>query len=123
VLDAVARPDNAGYRGPYAMALSPALYNGLFRLYPGSDVMQVEHLRRLCTRGIYKAPIEGEVVVDPRVGALVLGQDLRAGYVGQDGVRCEFYLGESIVLRVDEPRAICTISATADNERVTGKSR
>ena len=61
VLAAVTKLDEAGYRGPYALALAPALYNGLFRLYPGTDVMQLEHLRRLCTRGIYKAPIEGGV--------------------------------------------------------------
>ena len=70
VLAAVTQLDEAGYRGPYALALAPALYNGLFRLYPGTDVSQLEHLRRLCTRGIYKAPIEGGVFVDPRVGAL-----------------------------------------------------
>ncbi|HYZ39014.1 MAG TPA: family 1 encapsulin nanocompartment shell protein [Stellaceae bacterium] len=118
VLVAVTRLDNARYRGPYALALAPPLYNGLFRLYPGSDIMQLEHLRRLCTRGIYKAPIEGGVLVDPRVGALVLGQDLRAGYVGQDGVHYEFYLSESIVLRIDEPRAVCVIAATVSSERV-----
>ena len=117
VLAAVTQLDEAGYRGPYALALAPALYNGLFRLYPGSDVMQLEHLRGLCTRGIYKAPIEGGVLVDPRVGALVLGQDLRAGYIGQDGVHYDLYLTESIVLRIDEPRAICTISATSSNLR------
>jgi uncharacterized linocin/CFP29 family protein len=111
VLAAVTLLDEAGQRGPYAMALSPALYNGLFRLYPGTDVMQIEHLRRLCTAGIYKAPIEGGVVIDPRVGKLVLGQDLRAGYVGQDGVHYAFYLSESVVLRIDEPQAICTIGA------------
>lgn len=112
VLTAVTRLDDAGYRGPYALALAPPLYNGLFRLYPGTDVLQLEHLRRLCTRGIYKAPIEGGVLVDPRVGALVLGQDLRAGYGSQDGVHYHLYLTESIVLRIDEPQAICTISAT-----------
>jgi uncharacterized linocin/CFP29 family protein len=117
VLVAVTRLDNAGYRGPYALVLAPPLYNGLFRLYPGSDVMQVEHLRRLCTCGIYKAPIEGGVLVDPRVGALVLGQDLRAGYVGQDGVHYEFYLAESIVPRIDEPRAVCVIAARVSSER------
>jgi uncharacterized linocin/CFP29 family protein len=69
VLAAVTRLDEAGYRGPYALALAPPLYNGLFRLYPGTDVLQLEHLRRLCTRGIYKAPIEGGVLVDPRLGA------------------------------------------------------
>jgi uncharacterized linocin/CFP29 family protein len=113
VLAAVTQLDEAGYRGPYGLALAPPLYNGLFRLYPGSDISQIQHLRHLCTRGIYKAPVEGGVLVDPRVGALVLGQDLRAGYIGQDGVHYELYLTESIVLRIDEPRAICTIAATS----------
>ena len=62
VLAAATLLDEAGYRGPYALALAPALYNGLFRLYPGTDVMQLEHLRRLCTRGIFKAPIEGGIL-------------------------------------------------------------
>jgi uncharacterized linocin/CFP29 family protein len=110
-LAAVTRLDESGFRGPYAMALSPALYNGLFRLYPGTDTLQLEHLRRLCTRGIHKAPIEGGVLVDARVGVLIMGQDLRAGYIGQDGVHYELYLTESLVLRIDEPKAICTISA------------
>jgi uncharacterized linocin/CFP29 family protein len=109
----VTRLDESGFRGPYALALAPALYNGLFRLYPGTDTLQLEHLRRLCTRGIYKAPIEGGVLVDARVGVLILGQDLRAGYIGQDGVHYELYLTESLVLRIDEPKAICTISATS----------
>ena len=109
VLAAVTRLDEAGYRGPYALALAPPLFNGLFRLYPGTDMLQLEHLRRLCTRGIYKAPIEGGVLVDPRLGELILGQDLRAGYASQDGVHYHLYLSESIVLRIDEPRAICTI--------------
>ena len=89
----------------------------LFRLYPGTDVSQIQHLRHLCTLGIYKAPIDGGVLVDPRVGALVLGQDLRTGYIGQDGVHYQLYLTESIVLRIDEPQAVCTISATTSGLR------
>ena len=111
VLAAVTRLDDAGFRGPYALALAPALYNGLFRLYPGSDVLQLEHLRRLCTRGIFKAPIEGGVLVDARAGVLIIGQDLRAGYEGQDGVHYRLYLSESLVLRIDDPAAVCTIGA------------
>ena len=113
VLAAVTRLDEAGFRGPYALALEPALYNGLFRLYPSSDVLQLEHLRKLCTKGIYKAPIEGGVLVDTRVGTLVLGEDLRSGYISQDGVHHQLYVAESLVLRIDEPRAICTIGGRA----------
>src|SRR3954452_17868561 len=111
VLAAATRLDDGGFRGPYALALSPALYNNLFRLYPGTDVLGLEHLRRLCTAGIYKAAIEGGVLVDTRVGVLILGQDLSAGYSSQDGVHYHLYLSESIVLRIDEPEAICVISA------------
>ncbi len=109
VLAGVTRLDDAGHRGPYALALAPALYNGLFRIYPGTDVLQLEHLRRLCTAGIYKARIDGAVLVDPRAGTLILGQDLQAGFVGQDGIFFQLYLAESIALRIDDPSAICTI--------------
>lgn len=109
VLAAVNKLDADHFRGPYALVLSPTLYNGLFRRYPGTDMLQLEHLKRLCTRGIYKASIEGGAVVDPRVGSLVVGQDLRAGYAQQDGVHYHLYLSESLVLRLQEPKAICTI--------------
>jgi len=110
VLAAVNALDAKGFRGPYALALSPTLYNGLFRRYPGTDMLQLQHLRRLCECGVYKAPIENGVLVDPRVGRLLVGQDLMAGYVGQDGVHYQLYVSESLVLMVEEPGAICTIS-------------
>ena len=113
VLAAATRLDDSGYRGPYALALSPSLYNNLFRLYPGTDVLALEHLRRLCTAGIYKAAIDGGVLVDTRIGVLILGQDLQAGYSSQDGVHYHLYLSESIVLRIDEPEAICVIAPKA----------
>jgi uncharacterized linocin/CFP29 family protein len=115
-LSAATKLDDAGSRGPYTLVLAPALYNGLFRLYPGTDMLQLEHLRRLCTGGIYKAAITGGVMVDPRAGVLIVGQDLRTGYIGQDGVHYQLFASESIALRVDEPTAICTISATIDAE-------
>jgi uncharacterized linocin/CFP29 family protein len=111
VLAGVTRLDSSGFRGPYALALSPPLYNGLFRLYPGTDMPQIEHLRRLCTRGIFKADIEGGVLVDPRVGVLIVGQDLRTGYIGQDGIYYQLYASESVALRIDDPKAVCTIDA------------
>ena len=111
VLAAATLLDESGNRGPYALALAPALYNNLFRLFPGSDVLALEHLRRLCTAGIYKAPIEGGVLVDTSAGVLILGQDMQAGYSSQDGVHYHLYVSESLVLRIDEPKAICVIKA------------
>jgi uncharacterized linocin/CFP29 family protein len=110
VLAAVNILDGRGFRGPYALALSSTLYNGLFRLYPGTEMLQLQHLRRLCERGVYKAPIEQGVLVDPRVGRIVVGQDLMAGYIGQDGVHYQLFVTESLVLMIEEPGAICTIS-------------
>ncbi len=110
VLTAVSTLDTGGFRGPYALVLAPRLYNGLFRRYENTDMLQVEHLARLCTLGIHKADIDAAVVVDPRVGKLIVGQDLRAGFAGQDGVHANLYLIESVVLRVDDPGAVCTLS-------------
>lgn len=55
VLQAVTRLDHSGFRGPYALALSPVRYNALFRRYEGSDMLQVDHLRRLC-EGVSSRP-------------------------------------------------------------------
>jgi uncharacterized linocin/CFP29 family protein len=114
VLAAATKLDDSGFRGPYAMALAPPLYNGLFRLYPGSDVQQLQHLKSLCTLGIYKAPIEGGALIDPRVGVLILGQDLRTGYATQDGIHYQLFMTETLVLRIDDPAAVCTIAAKGD---------
>src|SRR5204863_8106652 len=120
VLAAATRLDNNGYRGPYALALAPVLYNDLFRLYPGSDVLALEHLRRLCTAGIYKTAIDGGVLVDTRVGVLILGQDLSAGYSSQDGLPYHLYVRERLMLRIDEPKAICAIGSVAGSAAAAG---
>ena len=109
VIQAVTRLDASGFRGPYALALSPARYNTLFRRYEGSDMLQLDHLTRLCEVGVFKAPIEGAVVVDPRVGDIKVGQDLQVGYVGNDGIHFELFASESLVLLLDSPKAVCTL--------------
>lgn len=109
VLGAVTALDEAGYPGPYALVASAGLYNSLFRRYEHSDMLQVEHLSRLCTLGIHKITVEGAAVIDPRAGKLVVGEDLRAGYSHQDGVHAHMHLTESIVLKLDDARAVCTL--------------
>jgi len=122
VLAAVTKLGEAGFRGPYALALAPARYNSLFRVYENSNLVQLDHFKKICGRGVFKAPIEGGVVVDPQAGRIVVGQDLTAGYERSDGTHHHLYLTESLVLRIDEPRAICTLgmggaAATTSGER------
>ncbi len=112
VLAAVGRLDEGGFRGPYVLALSPARYNALFRRYEGSDMLQLDHLRRLCEGGVFKAPINGALVLDPRVGTLQVGQDLEVGYSANDGIHLKLFVSESLVLVLDEPGAICTLEDT-----------
>ena len=111
VLAAVTLLDDARYHGPYALALEPRLYNNMFRRYPeGSDMLQIDHLKGLCTNGIYKTDITGAVLVAPEAGALLIGEDLTVDYTFPDSAHFNFAVRESIVLRIDAPQAICTIS-------------
>lgn len=112
VLDAVTRLDEGGFRGPYALVLGPALYNGLFRRYPGTELLQIEHLKRVCAKGIFKAQIKGAAVIDPRAADIVVGQDLQAGYIGNDGVHYQMFVAESMVLRLQDADAVCTLAPT-----------
>lgn len=111
VLTAVDKLDGAGFHGPYALALSPNLYNQLFRRYEGTDMLQLEHLKRLCELGVFKAPINEAVLVDVHVGDLVVGQDLMTGYSATDGIHYQLFVSESLVLRLQEPDAICRLSS------------
>lgn len=109
VLAAVNRLDSNGYMGPYSLALSPTRYNALFRRYEGSDMLQVDHLHRLCEGGLFKAPIEGAVLVDASVGEMKVGQDLQVGYSSNDGAHFRLFVSESLVFLLDKPEAICTL--------------
>jgi uncharacterized linocin/CFP29 family protein len=110
VLSAVDQLDEKGFHGPYALALSPNWYNLLFRRYEGTDMLQLEHLKRLCELGVFKAEIEGAVLVDARAGRLIVGQDLMTGYSNNDGIHHQMFISESLVLRVEDPGAICTLT-------------
>lgn len=110
VLSAVNHLDDNGFHGPYALVLSPTWYNLLFRRYEGTDMLQLEHLKRLCEVGVFKAEIEGAVLVDARVGRIVIGQDLMTGYSSNDGIHHQMFASESLALQVEEPGAICTLT-------------
>ncbi len=113
VITAVDQLDKAGFHGPYSLALSPALYNSLFRRYPQEEVLEIEHLKSLVTKGIFKAPSlnNGGVLVNYGVqfASIVLGQDLVTGFEGPSGRDYIFVVSESLALRINIPQSICVL--------------
>ena len=113
IIQAITQLDNAGFHGPYSLALAPARYNLLLRLYPRGKQSELEHIKTMVGEGVFKAPVleSGGVLLAANVGcaSIVLGQDMSIGYVGPAGDRQEFTISESLAVRISQPRAICVL--------------
>jgi len=113
LIEAVTQLDDAGFHGPYALALAPNLYNRLFRRYPQGPLTELEHLRSLVTEGLIKAPTIGSggvlLASGRQYASIVLGQDLMTGFVGPAGPNYEFIVSESVALRLLQPAAVCVL--------------
>ncbi|MDP2898692.1 MAG: family 1 encapsulin nanocompartment shell protein [bacterium] len=113
LIQAVTVLDKAGFHGPYALALTPSLYNLLFRRYPQGDATEMEHVRTIVSDGVAKAPAinaGGVLVASGRqFASIVLGQDLMTAFVGPSGRDYELVVSESLALRLAEPAAVCVL--------------
>jgi uncharacterized linocin/CFP29 family protein len=113
IIEAITRLDDAGFHGPYSLALAPERYNLLFRLYPQGKQSELEHIKMMVTDGIFKTPIlkSGGVLLasTAQCASIVLGQDLSIGYVGPAGAKQEFTISESLTVRIRQPQAICVL--------------
>lgn len=113
MIQAMTRLDNAGFHGHYALALAPARYNRLFRLYKQGRQSELEHIQTMVTEGIYKAPIlqDGGVLLatNRQCASIVLGQDMNVGFIGPAGDRQEFSISESLAIRIRQPQALCIL--------------
>jgi uncharacterized linocin/CFP29 family protein len=114
IIDAVTRLDDAGFHGPYCMALAPAQYNLLLRRYPQGDGTELDHIRTILAGDIVKAPVlkKGGVVLASgrQYCSLVIGQDMSIGYNGPSGDSLEFSVSESLALLIRAPEAICVLT-------------
>ncbi len=113
ILGGVGELDAAGFSGPYSLALTPKSYNHLFRLYPHSELTELEHVRQVATDGVIKASAipGGGVLVDTSgpFATIVLGQDLMTSFVGPAPGQYQFTILESVALWVQVPEAICVL--------------
>ena len=113
IIESVTKLDDAGFHGPYCMALAPSLYNLLFRRYPQGDGTELDHIRSIVSDGVVKAPVlkKGGVILASgrQYMTIVVGQDMTVGYNGPVGDSLDFYVIASLALLIRAPEAICVL--------------
>jgi uncharacterized linocin/CFP29 family protein len=113
IIEAITRLDDAGFHGPYALALAPERYNLLFRLYPQAKQSELEHIQSMVTAGVFKTPIlkNGGILLatTTQCASIVLGQDMSVGYIGPTGAKQKFVVSESLTVRIHQPQALCIL--------------
>lgn len=116
VVDGVRALTDAGFYGPYALAVSPRLYAQLNRIFDGTGVLEVEQIEKLVRLGVYQsAVLPDNRAVMVAGGAqnldLAVGFDLTVAFVETTSLNYHFRVIESAVLRIKRPRAILTFDA------------
>lgn len=113
IIKAVTLLDDAGFHGPYSLALAPALYNLLLRRYPTSNISELEHVKTIAAEGIIKTPAleSGGVLIASgrQFASIVLGQDMAVGFIGPVAEKLEFSISESLAPFIRAPKAICVL--------------
>jgi uncharacterized linocin/CFP29 family protein len=104
---------SAGFYGPYAAILPPALYARMHRLMGRGGRLEIEHIGKVASGGVFQAPgLKTSLVIAQGTQNLdlVIGQDLVTAYLGPDLVDHRFRVLESLVLRVKRAGAICVMA-------------
>ena len=113
VIEAVTRLDEAGFHGPYLLALSPERYNLLFRRYESGNQTELEHMKTF-VKNVYKAPILKDCGVliheSDAFASIIIGQDMSIGFIGPVGEKLEFSISESLALFLNTPSSVCVLS-------------
>jgi uncharacterized linocin/CFP29 family protein len=113
LLAAVSALDEAGMHGPYALALAPRRYNLLLRRFETAAVSELDVVRTIATEGVVKAPAleDGGVLIQAgrEFAHIVVGQDLSLGFVGPGAGGLEFFVSESLAVRILVPQAVCVL--------------
>jgi uncharacterized linocin/CFP29 family protein len=116
VVQGVQTLTEAGFYGPYALAVSPRLYAQLNRIFDGTGVLEVEQIEKLVRLGVYQsAVLPDNRAVMVAGGAqnldLAVGFDLTVAFVESTNLNHHFRALESLVLRIKRPGATLTFDA------------
>jgi uncharacterized linocin/CFP29 family protein len=108
VAQGMARLQEAGVEGPFAIALGPRCYTGVIEESEMGGYPVLEHLRLILGGPVLRAQaVNGAVVISLRGGdfEIVSGQDLSIGYLDHDQEAVRLYIEESLTLKVCSPEA------------------
>lgn len=114
IVDARNKLLDMNHNGPYALVLSPELYSLLHRVHKDTNVLEIEHVRELVTDGVFQSPVlKGKTGVLVNTGRnnldLAISEDFDIAYLGDEGMNHPFRVYETVVLRIKQPSAICTL--------------
>ena len=128
VVEGVRVLTQAGFTGPYALAVSPRLYADLNRIFDDSGVLELEQVEKLARRGVFPTAVLPEptaLLVDS--GAqnmdLAVGLDLSTAYLESSNLNHLFRVVESLVLRMRRPGAVCTFEPAASSQGRAARSQ
>jgi len=111
----------AGFYGPYAVALSPRSYAQIHRVYDNTGVLEVEQIRRLATSGVFQSTAITDYGLVLSTGVenvdIAVAQDFVTAYLGPANLNHPFRVLESILLRIRRPGAICTFEVAGGRAR------
>jgi len=115
VVDATQALVEDGFFGPYAVGVSPALYNQTQR-YGGGMRLESKLITDVASGGLFQSPVlkagQGLVASMGKHNLdLAIGQDLITAYMGNEELNHLFRVMETLALRVKRPQAICTFEA------------
>jgi uncharacterized linocin/CFP29 family protein len=100
-----------GVFGAYTLVVSPTLHTQLQRLQPAMGMLELDRVSKLVDGRLYKSPVLGKeqavlLCAQPENMDLVVGQDLAAAYLEQQGLNHLFRLTETALPRLKRRKAV-----------------
>lgn len=127
VVDATRKLSDAGYFGPFAMAVSPNMFAKMQRVFDNTGILEIDQVRGLATAGVFQTPVlpdNGAALAS--TGAqnfdIAIAQDLITAYLGPDKMNHPFRVLEALILRIKRPEAICTLEPQGEEKKRSKKS-
>ncbi|MCE5323402.1 bacteriocin family protein [bacterium] len=115
IIKALSTLDVSGFHGPYLLALSPNLYNLLYKRYPQGNQTEMQHVESMVGSSVIKAPgiKNGGVLLaaGKQFASIIIGQDMTTGYIGPEDERFVFSISESLTPYIKVPASVCVLKA------------